>query len=225
MISKLPRWVWVGAWVLAFAAGMVNVVGLLGFEHQAITHLTGTTSMLGAALASLDLNRSLHFAAILGSFLAGTVISGFIIQDSTLQLGRRYGVALLLESILLCGAVPLLTRGHSLGIYFASCACGLQNAMVSTYSGAVIRTTHVSGMFTDLGIFLGHTLRGLAVDQRRLRLCFLIISGFLVGGIAGAVAFRHLHYAALLIPGLFTGGASLAYVLYGLRQRKSTATA
>src|SRR5688500_5394345 len=134
MISKLPRWVWTGAWALAFVAGMVNVVGLLGFEHQAVTHLTGTTSMLAAALASLDAAAALHFVAIIGSFIAGTVLSGFLIQDSTLQLGRRYGVALLLEAILLCVAVPFLKRNTMLGIYSASCACGLQNAMVSTYS-------------------------------------------------------------------------------------------
>ena len=102
MISKLPRWVGAGAWALAFIAGIVNVVGLLGFEHQAVTHLTGTTSMLAAALASLDGAAAFHFAAIIGSFVAGTVLSGFLIQDSTLQLGRRYGVALL------CVAVPLL---------------------------------------------------------------------------------------------------------------------
>ena len=54
MISQLPRWVWSGAWLLAFIGGMVNVVGLLGFEHQAVTYLTGTTSMLSAALAALD---------------------------------------------------------------------------------------------------------------------------------------------------------------------------
>ncbi|MBC8136414.1 MAG: DUF1275 family protein, partial [Fibrella sp.] len=51
MITKQPRWVWIGAWMLAFVAGMVNVVGLLGFDHQTVTHLTGTTSMLAAALA------------------------------------------------------------------------------------------------------------------------------------------------------------------------------
>jgi uncharacterized membrane protein YoaK (UPF0700 family) len=66
MISKLPRWVWTGAWALAFVGGIVNVVGLLGFEHQAVTHLTGTTSMLAAALASLDGAAALHFAAIIG---------------------------------------------------------------------------------------------------------------------------------------------------------------
>ena len=217
MISKLPRWIWAGAWALAFVAGMVNVVGLLGFEHQAVTHLTGTTSMLAAALARLDGAAALHFAAILGSFVAGTVLSGFLIQDSTLQLGRRYGVALLLEAMLLAAAATLLKHDKLLGIHAASCACGLQNAMVSTYSGTVIRTTHLSGMFTDLGIFLGHRLRGLPVDRRRLRLCFLIISGFLCGGIGGAVAFRRLSYAALHIPAALAAMTALAYALYGLR--------
>jgi uncharacterized membrane protein YoaK (UPF0700 family) len=217
MISKLPRWVWAGAWALAFVGGIVNVVGLLGFEHQAVTHLTGTTSMLAAGLAALDWAAALHFAAIIGSFVAGTVLSGFLIQDSTLQLGRRYGFALLLESMLLCGAVPLLERGSLWGIHAASCACGLQNAMVSTYSGAVIRTTHVSGMFTDLGIFLGHTLRGLPVDARRLRLCFLVISGFLVGGIVGAFAFHRLSYATLFLPAGLTATSALAYGAYLFR--------
>jgi uncharacterized membrane protein YoaK (UPF0700 family) len=169
MISKLPRWVWAGAWVLAFIAGMVNVVGFLSFKHQAVTHLTGTTSMLAAAVAQLDYADMRHFAAAIGSFLAGTVISGFIIQDSTLQLGHRYGVALLLESVLLCGAVPLITHGSDFGFYSAACACGLQNAMMSTFSGAVVRTTHISGMFTDLGIFLGRPARAPVLsDHHRL---------------------------------------------------------
>lgn len=219
MITKLPRWIWIGAWALAFVAGIVNVVGLLGFQHQAVTHLTGTTSMLAAAVASLDGAAILHFAAVIGSFLAGTVASGFIIQDSTLQLGRRYGIALLLESVLLCGAVPLLSRGDLLGIYSASCACGLQNAMVSTYSGAVVRTTHVSGMFTDLGIFLGHALRGLPVDARRLRLCTVVITGFLGGGIAGAAAFHRIGEATLFIPGGLTFGTAVLWGLYNLRHR------
>ena len=220
MISKLPQWIWAGAWALAFVAGIVNVVGLLGLEHQAVTHLTGTTSMLAAALAAWDGVASLHLAASIFSFVSGTVLSGYLIQDSTLRLGRRYGLALLLESLLLCAAVPLLHRHHGFGIYFASCACGLQNAMVSTYSGAVIRTTHLSGMFTDLGIFLGHAMRGLPVDWLRLRLCLLIISGFLCGGIAGAFAFRSLGYSALFIPGGLTAITALVYGFYEVSRER-----
>jgi len=219
MISQLPRWVWTGAWALAFIAGMINVVGLLGFEHQAISHLTGTTSLLGAALGTGDTGAALHFLAVILSFVVGTAISGFFIQDSALKLGRRYGFALFLESALLALAVPLLNAQNHLGDYFASCACGLQNAMASTYSGSVVRTTHVSGMFTDLGIFVGHTLRGLAVDTRRLRLCLIIIGGFLCGGIAGAYAYRSLGYATLYIPASLTGAAALGYALYQERHR------
>lgn len=217
MITKLPRWVWTSAWILAFNAGIVNVVGLLGFEHRAITHLTGSTSMLAVGLATVNVSLILQFSGILGSFVIGTVLSGFIIQDCALQLGRRYGIALILESMLLCVAVPLL-RHHCLsGLFCAACACGLQNAMMTTYSGTVIRTTHVSGMFTDLGIFLGHALRGLPVDLKRLRMCFLIISGFLAGGLAGTLVYRAVNASVLLIPAATTAAMSVSYVIYWLR--------
>lgn len=217
MISKLPRWVWAGAWALAFIGGIVNVVGLLGFEHQAVTHLTGTTSMLAAALATLNGASALHFTAIIGAFVAGNVLSGFLIGDSALQLGGRYVFALLLESLLLCVAVPLLNRNSLAGLSCAACACGLQNAMGSTFSGAVVRTTHVSGMFTDLGIFLGHSLRGLPVDARRLRLCFLVISGFLCGGVAGTLGFQRIGYFTLLVPAGLTAATALVYCAYLFR--------
>ena len=218
MITKLPSWIWIGAWLLAFVAGIVNVVGLLGFQHQAITHLTGNTSLLAEALARLDLRATLHFLSLIGAFVAGTALSGFIIQDSTLQLGRRYGVALLLESILLFISVPLLSRNNMLGMYSSACACGLQNAMVSTYSGAVIRTTHLSGMFTDLGIYIGHALRGIPVDSKRLRLCVIVISGFLFGGIAGTFVFDALSYAALFLPAGLTAAMAIVYGVYHYRQ-------
>ena len=221
MIRKLPRWVWAGAWALSFIAGIVNVVGFLGFEHQSITHLTGTTSMLGAALASADIATALHFAALIGAFVAGCSLSGFIVQDSTLKLGRNYGVALLLVSLLLFASVPLLGRKSAYGMYAAACACGLQNAMVSAYSGAVVRVTHLSGMFTDLGIYLGHYLRGLPVDALRLRLCVTVISGFLAGGVAGAAAFQFLDYATLFIPATLTAAVSLAYVVYSFDKTRA----
>lgn len=205
--------------MLAFIAGMVNVVGLLGFEHEAITHLTGTTTLLGAALAAGEGSRALHFLSLVGAFVAGCAISGFVVQDSTLLLGRRYGVALALCSALLFVAVALLEHGSALGLYAAACACGVQNAMVSTYSGAVVRTTHLSGMFTDLGIFLGHYARALPVDARRLTLCLTVIAGFLLGGFAGALAFEAVHTRALLFPAVLVAMVSLVYVSSRSRRR------
>ena len=204
--------------MLAFVAGIVNVVGLLGFQHQAITHLTGNTSMLAEAVASMSASSVLHFSALIGAFLAGSVLSGLIVQDSALQLGRRYGIALFLVAALLFVSVPLLTQENSLGMYAAACACGLQNAMVSTYSGAVIRTTHVSGMITDLGIALGHALRGIPVDTKRLKLCIIVISGFFCGGVAGSIMYRTMGYSALYIPAGLIALVSIAYEIFRIRK-------
>ena len=93
MISQLPRWVWAGAGGLAFLAGIVNAVGLLGFNHQAITHLTGTTSMLAAAAAAGDVRQFLHLAAIIAGFFAGGVVGTIAFHHlgcATLWTGRRH---------------------------------------------------------------------------------------------------------------------------------------
>lgn len=223
MISRLPKWAWWGAAILAFLAGVINAVGFLGFAHQGLTHLTGSTTLLGAALARGEWREMGRLAAIIGSFVAGCMISGAVVQDSALKLGRRYGVALALESALLFAATPLLERGYGLGLCLASCASGLQNGMVSTFSGAVLRTTHVSGAFTDLGIFLGQKLGGVAIDSRRLRVCALVISGFILGATAGAVAFAHWEYRTLYGPAVAIGIVGGTYAV--LRERQAeTAT-
>lgn len=207
----LPRWVWVGAGLLACVAGIVNVVGYLGFEHQAVTHLTGTTTFLGVALASGDVHAMSRFGGVMLAFVFGSALSGMLIKDSTLRLGRRYGVALVLESAMLFGSIPLFMLGHIAGPLLAAAACGLQNAMATTYSGAVIRTSHLSGMFTDLGIGLGHALRGMPLQKRRLMLCVLIISCFLLGAVLGGMLFQRFGYLALMVPATLTGMVGLIY--------------
>ncbi|NCT69152.1 MAG: DUF1275 domain-containing protein [Rhodanobacteraceae bacterium] len=214
MFARLPRWVLFGGVVLAFIAGIINATGFLGVQHQGITHLTGTTTLLGTAIGQGDVAAMLHFAALIGAFVAGCVASGVIIQDSTLRLGRRYGVVLAVEALLLVAAVPLLGAGQVAGEYLASAACGLQNAMASTYSGAVLRTTHFSGTLTDLGIFLGHRLRGLPVDTRRVRLLLALVSAFLAGAVAGTWLFQAFAYAALYVPAAATGLVGVGYGLY-----------
>lgn len=214
MPERLPRWVWLGATALSAVAGIVNAVGFLGFQQQAITHLTGNTTLLGVALAAGESWPAVVLASMIAAFVLGATASGLIIQDTTLRLGRRYGVALLIECALLVAAAALFARQALLGPVLAAVACGLQNGMVTTYSGAVVRTTHVSGMFTDLGLMLGHRLRGLPVSLPRLKLSLLVIGGFGAGGVLGAWLFAAAGYAALLVPAGVTGIAGAAHLVY-----------
>lgn len=217
MISKLPRWIELGAFMLALLAGTVNAVGLLGFAHQSISHLSGTATLLGAQLAGAS-SASLHLAAVLLSFLLGAALSGFLISSPSLKLGRHYDSLLFIEGACLLIAIYFLNQGSVLGHYFASAACGLQNALATTYSGAIIRTTHVTGIFTDLGIMLGATLRGERFDRRKALLLILIITGFVAGGVTGALLYAQLQFYALAAPAFICFALALLYHFYVIRK-------
>lgn len=219
MLRQLPRWAWIGGGVLAFIAGSINAVGYMGFRHQPITHLTGTTTELGVSLAQGLPGPSLHWLLAIVFFVVGAMTSGFIVKQEVLQLGRRYGAVLLMESVLLFISVPLLHGDYDLGLYLAAMACGLQNAMVSTYSGAIFRTTHVTGIFTDLGIYLGQRLRGLDVDPLRIHLCLLVAGSFLGGAVVGTLGYLEMQERMLLVPATLTGLSGLAYMIYLHRRR------
>jgi uncharacterized membrane protein YoaK (UPF0700 family) len=223
MIHKLERWAWVGGALLAGNAGMVNAVGLQSFVHQAVTHVTGTTTLFSLALAHGDGAALLNTGLVLAAFAGGAALGGFVVQNAALKLGRRYGVALLLESLLLTTAANLMHSHLMAGSYCASAACGLQNAMASTYSGSVLRTTHLSGMFTDFGAAVGHFLRGATVDWIRVRLYGLLIGAFIGGGLVGALLFDVFAYETLYVPAGLTGIIGLAYMAYVHRWREKNA--
>jgi len=200
LISKLPKWVEAGAFILALVAGFVNAIGLLSFEHQSVSHLSGTATLLGTSFQNYSLQNTFHLIGVLLSFLLGSSIAGFLLHGSTLKLGRHYDTALFLESIFLFVSLWFLNEGSFYGHFFASAACGLQNALATTYSGAVIRTTHVTGVFTDLGIMLGSLLRGEDLDKRKAKLFIFIITGFISGGTIGALLYAKYQLTALLFP-------------------------
>jgi uncharacterized membrane protein YoaK (UPF0700 family) len=108
----------------------------------------------------------------------------------------------------------LLSMDSFYGHFFASAACGLQNALATTYSGAVIRTTHVTGIFTDLGIMLGEVIRGKTLDKRKAKLFLMIISGFISGGTLGALLYEKYQFMALVFPVCICLSIAMVYRVY-----------
>ena len=214
MISKLPAWVEWGAWLLAFNAGGINAVGLLSLEHQAISHVTGSVSRMGVDLAKGEWRHALYLALVMMAFFCGATLTGWIIRDAALKLGRRYSICLLIEAAFLLVAVLMFPAAPSQAALWASAACGLQNAMASNFSGAVVRTTHVTGIVTDLGIALGHWLQGIPGDTRRTRLHGLVVLGFVTGATGGAVTWLHFGAAALWLPVMICVSLATTHALY-----------
>jgi uncharacterized membrane protein YoaK (UPF0700 family) len=214
MLSRgIPRWILLGGAMLTCCAGCINAVGFLGIHHQALSHMSGTATIFSTDLAASQGKTALHALLVLFAFFAGASLSGFIIRQSALKAGRRYGVALMCESTLLFAAAHFLRGGSNGGDYLAAAACGLQNALATTYSGAIIRTTHITGLITDLGIAAGHAARRLHVDARLVLLQLVLVGGFVAGGILGALGFRILGYDTLFFPAAATGVAGIGYSL------------
>ena len=223
MVKKIHNWVLAGAIFLSFSAGYINAIGL--FHQTPITHVTGSVSQVAINLENGQFVRALHFAAMIFAFFVGCVVSGFVVQDSVLKLGRRYGVVFLLEAFCLFVAVPFLNRGNNFGYYVTAFAFGLQNAMATTYSGALVRTTHLTGLVNDFGIAVGHLLRGLPVDWPRFKLYGLILSGFITGGVAGMAMATRFGFYAFYLPALLMAVQALLYtlLLQYIRIRRSPA--
>lgn len=221
MITKLPRWVEYGSFILALVAGLVNAIGLLGFKHQSVSHLSGTATSLGTGIINVSLSDVSQLAFILLSFVCGSMISGFFIRSGSLKLGHNYSGLLAFEALLLFVSVYFLANNLIYGHYLASAACGLQNALATTFSGAIVRTTHVTGIFTDLGIMIGARFRGEAFDKRKALLFILIITGFILGGTVGAYFFNMLGFNALFIPASICVFLALSYSIYSARFKHS----
>ncbi len=211
--TATPSWVYFGGMALAVTAGSINAVGFLGQHHQALSHMTGTVTVLSMELARANYGVALHALSILVAFFLGCVLSGAIIRQGSLRLGRRYGVALSLESAALLLSVYFLRQGANIGDYLAALACGLQNAMVTTYSGSAMRTTHITGMVTDLGIACGHLLRGTEVDWFRFRIYGVLFLGFFAGGLIGALGYNRFGYDTLLLPAILSGVIGVGYTI------------
>lgn len=214
MLSKLPAWVGTGAFLLAFCAGGVNVFVLESVVRQAATHHSGSSSSMVLALARGDYSLSLHFLLLILAFVAGSTLSGFVIRDSHLKLGRRYGVSLLVESSAILTAWAVFDASPVAGQMLLSGASGLQNALATTYSGAVVRTTHLTGIYTDIGVLLGNRLAGIPMPKRKLKLFLYILSGFLGGGFLGGILYGSLGNAVLAVPACISGALGLAYFVY-----------
>lgn len=205
-------WVFVGAGLLAAIAGYVNVV-MLGFFAVPVSHMSGAVSRLSGDIALMDMADLILISGIVAGFLAGAMLSGILIGAATLRAGRRYGGVLMLQGVMLAAATWLALDGIALAVPLAAMACGLQNAMASSYRGLVLRTTHVTGVVTDIGVLIGQRLRQKKIRIWKLWLLLTLLLSFFAGGVAGALMLQAIGMQALAIAALVCFAVGAVYVL------------
>ena len=218
---------------LALVAGALNTAAFeaVGFFSA---NMTGNVSSLSERLARGELSVALFFLEIVCLFILGSAFSTLLINH-----GRRrgirsvYAINILLEALLLLllGWVEAWLAPRSSGtlmILSLSFLMGLQNAVVTRISNARVRTTHVSGTATDVGIEVAMLLdivrrkespEYTPVYLQRLLLHGATLAAFLLGGVGGIWLYRLTGEAFLLVVGALLALLALAYLCKARRQR------
>lgn len=220
-LQTLPVWIQISAFFLALNAGMINVLAILNVSHQAISHMTGNVSYLVVDLLQQNWFNVLFLVGVIFFFMLGAFYSGFIIRDANLRFGRRYGAVLSLEALFLLISWFFIVDYPHYALLWAAAACGMQNALASTYNGTIIRTTHLSGVLTDLGLALGYKASGLYVNPKRIILHALIVLGFFLGGIVGGFGFFFSPKNSFLYPTFLTLVLALIYWSIYFKQQRA----
>lgn len=184
--------------LLTFVAGAVNAGGFLAVG-QYTSHMTGIASAIADYIALSQFEAAVRALGFLAAFLSGALVSTLVIRwAAARQMQAQYALALMLEALLLLafGALAArLTFPISTVIALLCFIMGLQNAIITKISNAEIRTTHVTGIVTDIGIELGRYFHSRVRDDR-LGLHAGLLLSFLSGGVAGAFAFQYAGYIA-----------------------------
>lgn len=198
--------------LLAFNAGAVNAGGFLVLQRYT-SHMTGFASQLADGVVLRDADLLLTAAGAILAFTIGAATTAVLVSYARRQrLQSIYALPLLLEALLLfpfglLGAVTLSWHtpfSLPVTVLLLSYMMGLQNAVGSKTSGGSIRTTHMTGNITDLGMELGkvlylnwHQAPGrprITGDWSRIRRTGGLLAAFVVGGLAGAAGFQHVGF-------------------------------
>lgn len=194
--------------LLCLNAGFINAAGFLCFRLLT-TNVTGHAAALAINIAENELRSAAVVALWLLLFLAGAFFSGLCIARIGTQRAFVYTIPfLIIIALILMVAIaaPHYQSSTHVEVFAGSLlfAMGMQNALVSMVSGSVVRTTHLTGMFTDLGIDLSTACmlpaERNATLKRKIILRLAIIVSFLAGGVIGGIAFLRISYSAFYIP-------------------------
>lgn len=201
------------ACLLTLVAGILNSVGFVAVAFYT-SHMTGVTALVADQLVLGDMYIVGIGVLSLFSFISGAAVCALIFNWGRRRaLRSQYANVLLLEGMLmlLFGLLAEELRIPGRELVYVPVLCftmGLQNAIITKISDASIRTTHVTGMVTDIGIELGKGLYVNRLDgsppvfanRAKLLLHCTLVSLFLIGGIIGAIGYLAMGFA-VLVPG------------------------
>jgi uncharacterized membrane protein YoaK (UPF0700 family) len=233
--SKSNMMIWMA---LAFQAGLLDMGGFLSCRSF-VSHVTGFATLASLELESGQLSHGLGLIAMLVAFLFGAMTSGVLV-DVRLKLNKNpkyylvFGFLFFITLLVTIGGFNNLfgvygnplsdLRGYSL-ITMLCFTCGVQNGTITLVSKSIVRTTHLTGITTDLGIglvrvFNRKRLKNIDNEGKANIMRFGILLFFIFGSLAGVHIFHKFEFRGFLFPCLIS--ASLFAITFHFQVLRTT---
>ncbi|MCI4443806.1 MAG: DUF1275 domain-containing protein [Lentimicrobium sp.] len=202
------------ATLLSFVAGIVNVTGVLAVKTLT-TNVTGHFAYFAEEITKQDYLAAITFFVLTLFFLFGAFCSNFISESVAFkypELSHVIPISIEILVLILIGFFGTKSTLHSIegrwiafGMLFAM---GIQNSLVTKISKSTVRTTHLTGLFTDLGIELSQLFFFKNPDEieklnTSIILRLSIITFFFFGCFFGGFAFKYLEIKTLFVGAFF----------------------
>ena len=196
--------------LLSFVAGLVNITGVLALKTLT-TNVTGHFAFFAEELMRHDYATAITFFLFTIFFLLGSFLSSFLQELISLKNPDwSHILPIILEMVILISVgifgsnSGLITLDGKLTAFFMLLAMGIQNSLVTNISRATVRTTHLTGLFTDLGIELSQLFFYKKVEEvKKLKtsifLRLAIISFFFIGCFFGGLIYQILEIKTLFV--------------------------
>jgi uncharacterized membrane protein YoaK (UPF0700 family) len=200
--------------VLSFVAGIVNVTGVLAV-HTLTTNVTGHFAYFAEEVTKKNYQSAIVFLIYTLFFLAGAFTSNFLaelVSEKKQELSHLPAIAIEFLILILLGTLSMLPTYSTIdgkwiafGLLFAM---GIQNALVTKISQSTVRTTHLTGLFTDLGIELSQLFfykkpEEIKALKTSIYLRLSIISFFFLGCFIGGFVYGYLALETLFVAATF----------------------
>ncbi len=180
---------------LSFIAGIVNIAGVLSVATLT-TNVTGHFAFFAEEISLKNYSKAITFLLFILSFLVGAFTCNTLIEITSLKKPRiAHALPMLIEVAILLIIGFGFVKHHEYIAYLLLFSMGIQNALVTQISQSIVRTTHLTGLFTDLGIELSQLFfYRKPVEKSRLRrsifLRLSIILCFFLGGVLGGIFYE-----------------------------------
>ncbi len=201
--------------LLSFVAGLVNVVGFFSVQ-KLTTNVTGHFAFFVDEVFKRNFSDAFHLALFVFFFFFGAFAANFMVETYyRIRENQIFVFPIILEALILAFVAftgnYFIQENPDIIAYSLLFAMGMQNSLVTSISKSIVRTTHLTGLFTDMGIeisqlffYKSKTHKHSLLTSIKLRITIIVM--FFAGGLCGGILFDYFQIKTLIVGSIILVG-------------------